>query len=202
MYYWDYSIGVFFFPCLRFHPGQPWEGGRSFTSDLSQAEFKNLVYAFLAGTIFNLSNVLLVTVIDIAGMAIAFPIGVGLALVLGVISGYLTKPSAIQDTLQRTGLYRVGYCTRRTRLQPDPFSTEKNPSARGIVLSVLTGVFMGFFYPLLVSSISPTLDSTRATGKLTPYTAIVLFSQDYCFPHFSGIIILMRKPLTRSGHFR
>ena len=63
-----------------------------FIADLSQAEFKNLGYAFLSGTIFNLSNVLLVTVIDIAGMAIAFPIGVGLALVLGVISGYITKP--------------------------------------------------------------------------------------------------------------
>ena len=61
-------------------------------ADLSQAEGKNLGYAFLSGVIFNLSNVLLVTVIDIAGMAIAFPIGVGLALVLGVISGYIIKP--------------------------------------------------------------------------------------------------------------
>ena len=85
LYYWDYSIGVLLFSlALAFTLGSHGHDGRSFLADLSQAEFKNLGYAFLSGVIFNLSNVLLVTVIDIAGMAIAFPIGVGLALVLGV----------------------------------------------------------------------------------------------------------------------
>ncbi|HEY2350828.1 MAG TPA: multidrug DMT transporter permease, partial [Puia sp.] len=93
LYYWDYSLGVLIFSLLlAFTLGSHGSGGRSFLDDLSQAESKNLGYAFLAGTIFNLSNVLLVTVIDIAGMAIAFPIGVGLALVLGVITGYISKP--------------------------------------------------------------------------------------------------------------
>src|ERR1700676_1000953 len=94
LYYWDYSIGVLLFSLiLAFTLGSHGTGGRSFPDDLSQAEPKYLGYAFLAGTIFNLSNVLLVTVIDIAGMAMSFPIGVGLALVLGVISGYITNPN-------------------------------------------------------------------------------------------------------------
>src|SRR5450432_3940750 len=93
LYYWDYSIGVVLFSLmLAFTLGSHGPAGRSFVADLSQASVNNLGFAFLSGVIFNLSNVLLVTVIDIAGMAIAFPIGVGLALVLGVISGYITKP--------------------------------------------------------------------------------------------------------------
>jgi glucose uptake protein len=196
LYYWDYSIGVLLFSLtLAFTLGSHGETGRSFLNDLSQAQFKNLIYAFLAGTIFNLSNVLLVTVIDIAGMAIAFPIGVGLALVLGVISGYLSKP------LGNPGVLFGGLACIVLAIVLDGLAYSQIPSegkksiTRGIVLSIFTGVFMGFFYPLLVSSISPTLDQPEP-GKLTPYTAIVMFSAGLLLSSFLWNYFLMRKPLT------
>jgi glucose uptake protein len=196
LYYWDYSVGVLLFSLLlAFTLGSHGQAGRPFISDLLQAKFKSLGFAFLAGTLFNLSNVLLVTVIDIAGMAIAFPIGVGLALVLGVISGYITKP------LGNPWILFSGLACIVVAIILDGLAYSKIPSAgqksitKGIVLSICTGIFMGFFYPLLVNSISPTLIVPEA-GKLTPYTAIVLFSVGLLASSFLWNYYLMRKPLT------
>src|SRR5713101_5350367 len=89
LFYWDYAIGVMLFALILAHTaGSFGEAGRSFVADLHQAANGPAQSAFLGGVIFNLSNILLVAAIDIAGMAVAFPIGVGLALVLGVITTY------------------------------------------------------------------------------------------------------------------
>jgi glucose uptake protein len=196
LYYWDYSIGVLLFSLLlAFTMGSHGIAGRSFTADLSQAAFKNLGYAFLSGVIFNLANVLLVTVIDIAGMAIAFPIGVGLALVLGVISGYIIKPVG-NPWILFGGLASIVLAIILDGLAYSKIpSTGQKSITKGIVLSICTGVFMGFFYPLLVNSISPTLIEPEA-GKLTPYTAIVFFSTGLLASSFLWNYYLMRKPLT------
>jgi len=87
LFYWDYAIGVFLLALLlAFTLGSSGSGGRSFLIDLMQADGKWLGSAFLGGVIFNLANILLVAAIDVAGMAVAFPVGIGLALVLGVVS--------------------------------------------------------------------------------------------------------------------
>src|SRR3954465_1511613 len=94
LFYWDYAIGVFLLALiLAFTMGSTGVAGRSFIADLKQADMKRLGSAFLGGVIFNLSNILLVAAIDIAGLAVAFPVGVGLALVLGVITPYLVNPT-------------------------------------------------------------------------------------------------------------
>ena len=93
LFYWDCAIGVFLLSLiLAFTMGSSGSGGRCFCTDLVQADGKWLGSAFLGGVIFNLSNILLVAAIDIAGLAVAFPVGVGLALVLGVITTYIAKP--------------------------------------------------------------------------------------------------------------
>src|SRR5436190_20278543 len=93
LFYWDYAIGVLLFALvLAFTLGSTGTAGRSFLDDLRQAENGPLISAFVGGVIFNLSNILLVAAIDIAGMAVAFPIGVGLALVLGVVTNYMASP--------------------------------------------------------------------------------------------------------------
>jgi len=196
LYYWDYCIGVVIFSLiLAFTLGSTGTEGRSFVHDISQASIKNLGSAFLAGIIFNLSNVLLVTVIAIAGMAIAFPIGVGLALVIGVISGYITNPvgkpfilfGGLAFVICAIIIDGIAY----SRIPGDG----KKALVRGILISILVGVFMGFFYPILLSSISTNLNIPE-TGKLTPYTAIVLFSAGLFFSSFIWDYYLMRKPLT------
>ena len=93
LFYWDYSLGVLALAAAAaVTAGSLGPAGRPFLADLAQADRSALVSAFLGGVIFNLSNILLVAAIGIAGMAVAFPVGVGLALVIGVATSYLAKP--------------------------------------------------------------------------------------------------------------
>ena len=86
LFYWDYVIGIFLFSLLgAFTLGSFGDGGRSFLTDLAQADSRNIGSAFLGGIVFNLANILLTAAIASAGMAVAFPIGIGLALVIGVL---------------------------------------------------------------------------------------------------------------------
>jgi glucose uptake protein len=93
LFYWDYAIGVFLLTlALSLTLGSAGAEGRSFLPDLRQASSEALGSALMGGVIFNLSNILLVAAIDIAGMAVAFPVGVGLALVIGVVTNYQADP--------------------------------------------------------------------------------------------------------------
>lgn len=93
LFYWDYSIGLLLCSLLfAFTLGSMGEAGRSFIPDIQQASSSSLMSAILAGIIFNISNILLVASINLAGMAVAFPVGVGLALALGVITTYIGNP--------------------------------------------------------------------------------------------------------------
>src|SRR5450631_2539817 len=89
LFYWDYVIGILLFSLISaFTLGSMGEQGRSFIDDLKQADSGNMSSAFLGGIIFNAANILFGAAIAIAGMSVAFPIGIGLALVLGVIVNY------------------------------------------------------------------------------------------------------------------
>src|SRR6202046_4741242 len=92
LFYWDYAIGILLLALiLAFTAGSMGTGGRGFIADVQQAQAGWIGSALLGGVIFNLANILLVAAIDIAGMAVAFPVGIGLALVLGVITTYWAK---------------------------------------------------------------------------------------------------------------
>jgi glucose uptake protein len=196
LYYWDYSLGLILFSLvLAFTLGSTGSAGRSFVHDFGQADSKWLGYALLSGAVFNLANVLLVTAIDITGMAIAFPIGIGLALVIGVISGYITQP------LGNASLIFIGLICVVIAIIIDGIAYGKIPSegkksvTKGIVISILTGIFMGFFYPILVRSMSTNLFQPES-GKLTPYTAIVVFSVGVFLSSFIWNYYFMRRPLS------
>src|SRR5512141_414183 len=78
LFYWDYVIGIVLFSLLLgFSMGSTGEQGRGFIQDIKQAEPSNIFSAFIGGVIFNASNILLVAAMAIAGMAVAFPVGVG-----------------------------------------------------------------------------------------------------------------------------
>src|SRR5882757_3076445 len=94
LFYWDYCLGVLLLTLLfALTLGSNGDHGRSFVNDLHQADKTYIGYALLGGVIFNIANILLVAAIDIAGMAVAFPVGIGLALVIGVITTYRVDPS-------------------------------------------------------------------------------------------------------------
>ncbi len=77
---------------LGFTLGSFGGAGFSFLADLRGADARHILYALLAGIIFNVANLLLVAAIEIAGLAVAFPIGIGLALVVGALMNYLISP--------------------------------------------------------------------------------------------------------------
>lgn len=199
LFYWDYAIGVFLLSLIvAFTMGSLGHGGRGFLADLRQADFKWLASALFGGVIFNLSNILLVAAIDIAGLAVAFPVGVGLALCLGVATTFLATGQGdvpmlalgvagiliaiILDALAYKRLTSVGH---------------KTPM-KGIVLSVAAGLLMGWFYSFVAQSMGKVnpLTKTLQAGKLSPYTAIVLFSTGVLASNFLWNTIMMAKPFS------
>src|SRR6185295_5256542 len=93
LFYWDYVIGILLLSLVfAFTLGSNGEYGRGFLVDLRQADVANITSALAGGVIFNLANILLSTAIAIAGMSVAFPVGIGIALVLGVLVNYIDKP--------------------------------------------------------------------------------------------------------------
>jgi glucose uptake protein len=199
LFYWDYALGVFLLALLlAFTLGSSGAGGRGFLADVQQADSKWLGSAFLGGVIFNLSNILLVAAIDIAGMAVAFPVGVGLALVLGVITTYLsTKVGNVPMLGLGVAAVMVAIVLDALAYRRLASGGQKTPF-KGIVISIAAGVLMGFFYKYVAQSmghIDP-VAKTLETGKLSPYTAIVLFSAGLLLSNFLWNSIMMVKPFT------
>ena len=196
LFYWDYAIGVFLFSlALAFTLGSTGSAGRSFLEDLSQAEGSALLSAFIGGVVFNLSNILLVAAIDIAGMAVAFPIGVGLALVLGVITNYLANPVG-NATLLFVGVACVVAAIVLSAMAYSRLPAQGQKTiGKGIVISIVAGFLMGFFYRFVAASMSVDFIDLEP-GKLGPYTAIVLFSAGLLASNFLWNVLVMKRPFT------
>jgi glucose uptake protein len=182
---------------FAFTLGSSGEHGRSFIDDLRQAQGKYIGYAMLGGVIFNIANILLVAAIDIAGMAVAFPVGIGLALVLGVIAAYRKDPTG-NPTLLFGGVACVAAAIILDAIayRRLPSSGQKAP-LKGIVLSILCGVLMGQFFPFVQKSMPPELSQIAdpsMAGMLTPYTALVFFALGLFLSNFVVNTIVMKKP--------
>jgi len=198
LFYWDYSIGVLLFTLLlALTMGSIGTGGRPFFDDLSQASSRYLGSALLGGVIFNIANILLVAAIDIVGLAVAFPVGIGLALVIGVITTYSVDPSG------NTVILFSGVTAVMLAIILDAIAYKRLPAQgrkttlKGIVISVLCGVLMGFFYRYVAGSMPAelaNLDLPSEAGKLTPYTALVFFSLGLFISNFVFNSIVMARP--------
>jgi len=199
LFYWDYALGVFLLALLlAFTLGSNGNSGRSFLADFMQADGKWLGSAFLGGVIFNLSNILLVAAIDIAGLAVAFPVGVGLALVLGVMTTYAAKPEGNVPMLALgVACVMIAIVLDALAYQRLAAAGKKTPT-KGIVLSVVAGLLMGFFYSFVAHSMGSFDAATHIleAGKLSPYTAIVLFSAGLLASNLLWNSIVMLKPFS------
>jgi glucose uptake protein len=203
LFYWDYSIGVVLLAVvLGLTLGSSGTDGRPLLADLRQAQGQWLGSAFFGGVIFNLSNLLLVAAIEVAGMAVAFPVGVGLALVLGVLTTYL---STHEGNVPMLG---AGVACVMVAIILDAMAYRRLPSSaggtssKGIALSVAAGALMGFFYKYVAQAMGRIELHGGVlqleTGKLSPYTAILAFSVGLLASNFLWNSILMLKPITGS----
>jgi glucose uptake protein len=193
LFYWDYAIGVLVLSLIfSFTLGSFGSAGRPFLTDLGQAGGSAIWSALLGGIVFNLSNILLVAAIDIAGMAVAFPIGVGLALVLGVIINYVKLPVG-DPVLLLVGVIGVVIAIVLDALAYRRLPTDKQTTAKGILISVAAGVLMGFFFRFVVASMATDFANPEP-GRLTPYTAVFFFSVGLLLSNFVWNSIVMKKP--------
>ncbi len=195
LFYWDYVIGIVLTSLLiAFTMGSFGDDGRGFIADLQQADMRNIGSAILGGIIFNLANILLVAAISIAGMSVAFPVGIGIALVLGVLLNYMVSPSGNADILfTGVALIAVAIIIDAIAYSKKSSSSEK-VSKKGIILSISAGILMALFYSFVANSMATNFINPEI-GKLTPYTAVVIFSIGILLSNFVFNTIFMKNPI-------
>ena len=195
-FYWDYVIGVLLFSILSaFTLGSIGTEGQSFLPNLAQADMGSLGSAFLGGIVFNAANILLSAAIAICGMSVAFPVGIGLALVLGVLVNYFGAAKGepmyifIGVALITVAILLNGLAYKKALVG------SKKVSGKGIFISVAAGVIMAFFYRFVAASMDLGNFANPAPGKLTPYTAVFIFSLGVFISNFLFNTIAMKRPV-------
>ncbi len=194
-YYWDYTIGIFLFSLLwAFTLGSFGSSGRGFVEDIQQLELVNFISALLGGVIFNASNILLSASVSIAGLSVAFPLGVGLALVLGVFINYFSSPKG--DPL----LLFIGVLLIVIAIICNGIAAGKNKnietksSKKGIILAAIAGILMSFFYRFVAAAMDLNNFELPTVGMSTPYTAFFVFSVGIFLSNFIFNTFVMKRP--------
>lgn len=195
LFYWDYSLGLILTAIifgLTF--GSIGSSGRSFIPDLLQADLSNLGLSFLGGVIFNAANLLVVVAIDIAGMAVAFPLAIGLALVIGVLVNYIATPLG-DPVLIFTGLALLVLAIVLDALAYRRLPGTRGKIGMGLAISLIAGVVMGFFYRFVAASMVSDYMSPEP-GKLTSYSAMLIFTIGIFISNFLFNTYFMYRPVT------
>lgn len=205
LFYWDYAIGVFLFGLVLAHTlGTFGPSGPGAVENLHGASWDFVIPALISGAIFNLSNLLLVVGIDAAGMAVAFPVGVGLALVIGTVESYVEAPKG-NPTLLFAGVALIVFAMVMSgaahRRLPHPGA--RSP-LRGLIFSAVAGCIMGLFYPQLMRAISPNFNvAPIVPGMLTPYVALFFFGAGVLASNLIWNTVFMRVGhVTYRDYFR
>jgi glucose uptake protein len=210
LFYFDYAFGVLLTAVIcAFTLGSLGYDGFSFLDDLMNAGKRYAAMGVAAGVIFNLANMLLVAAITVAGLAVAFPVGIGLALIIGVIWNYAIRPQGnpillfagcalvvgaiIVDAVayRAMELFRAEMHAQSGKAK----STRKKVSLKGVFLSLASGVLMGSFYPLVVMAKSNDWGGTAGDNGLGPYSVAVVFALGIFFSTFVFNLFFMNLPV-------
>lgn len=192
LFYWDYAIGVLLGAViLGLTAGSHGSTGNAFLTDVIESPVTSMKMAALGGVVFNVANLLLVAAIDVAGLAVAFPVGIGLALIVGSVWSYVVAPKA-NPLLLFAG---VALVTVAIVLDAAAYrKREKDAKAattRGIVLSLVAGLLMGSFYPLVARA----MQGERGNPGPGPYAIALFFAFGVLVSTFPANWLLMWKPL-------
>jgi glucose uptake protein len=192
LFYWDYVGGILLCSILigltfgHTDAASP----DSFFRNLAAADAAHLAYAFLGGIVFNIANILIVAAIAIAGMAVAFPVGIGMALVIGSVLNYIITPKG-NPLLLFGGVALVCVAIVLDAFAYHRLSPDTKASKKGIVLSLLGGFGMGLFYPFVAKGIS-------GENHLEPYTVAFVFGLGILAINIPANILVMRRPFSGS----
>ena len=203
LFYFDYAFGVLLAALLSAFTFGSMGDELSFLDNLMYTAGKRqIVFALAAGAVFNLANILLVAAISIAGLAVAFPVGIGLALVIGVVWSFILKPAG-NPLLLFSGallvLLAIAFDALAYRAHTAMTAAKAKLSFRGLILSLVSGVLMGSFYPLVEMAKVPEIG-------LGPYTVAVVFAIGVLFTTFLYNLYFMNlpvqgKPIPISAYF-
>lgn len=198
LFYWDYVIGILLFSLIcGLTLGSTGESGRGFMQDLLQVSADNFWSAFLGGVIFNASNILLSASMSLAGMSVAFPVGVGLALVLGVFINYFSAPKG-DPVVLFLGVFLIVLAILFNGIASGKVSHTFGGSTRkkGILIAIFAGILMAFFYRFVAAAMDLENLEEPAAGMMTPYSALFVFAVGIFISNFLFNTLVMKKPFT------
>ncbi|MDP9147273.1 MAG: GRP family sugar transporter [Acidobacteriota bacterium] len=189
LFYWDYAVGIFLISLiLACTMGSTANDGSGFLNNVHAADNSNIASTMVGGAIFNLANLLLVAAIDMAGLAIAFPVSIGIALVVGVVSSYILQPKG------HAGLLALGVLCALIAVILDGKAYGSLPTAnreitkKSIVTCVVSGVLMGIWAPFVTRSMTH-------GNTLGPYSVAVFLTFGALLSCLVWNIYFMKKPL-------
>lgn len=208
LFYWDQAIGYFVLPLiLGLTFGMFGHEGRTLFEDLAQGSTSAYLWALLGGVVFNLANILFMAALDLAGMAVAYPVAIGIALVEGVLINYIAQPKGNPGLI----FGGVALVTLAIILDGLAYRSCQDQSAgpgqvrKGLLLAISGGILMGLFYFLVQRSVS--LDFTHLEpGKFGPYAAVIVYSFGSMVSNVVFNTYFMKnpvkgKPVTYSDYF-
>jgi len=192
LFYWDYAIGIFLISLiLAFTMGSTGHDSSSFLNNVHAADSSNIVYALIGGALFNLANLLLVAGIDMAGLAVAFPVSIGIALVVGVVLSYALQPKG------NAGVLAAGVACASIAVIMDGKAygslarAERAISRKSLIVCVISGILMGLWAPFMTNAM------TRG-NPLGPYSGAVFLTLGALLSCFIWNVYFMKHPLVGS----
>lgn len=197
LFYWDYVIGIVLLSLIfGFTLGSIGDQGRGFIDDILQVNTHNFWSAFAGGIIFNAANILLSASISLAGMSVAFPVGVGLALVLGVFINYFGAPKGdpvilfLGVALIVVAIILNGLASGKTNSSTEASKNKK----KGIIIAICAGILMSFFYRFVAAAMDLNNLENPTAGMLTSYGAFFIFSLGILGSNFIFNTVVMKRP--------
>jgi glucose uptake protein len=192
LFYWDYAVGIFLTSLiLALTMGSTGNDASSFLNNIRTADTSNIIWAMIAGAIFNLANLLLVAAMDMVGLAIAFPLGIGIALVVGVVLSYARQPKGDAALLAVGVICAVIAVILDGKAYSSLGSAGKPVSKKSIIICVISGVLMGLWAPFMAHA----MNNAKHGDPLSPYSAAVFLTLGALLSCFIWNIYFMKKPL-------
>lgn len=189
LFYWDYAIGIFLISLiLAFTMGSMHGGPLAFASNVNSAGRANIISALIGGAVFNLANLLLVAGIEMAGLAVAFPLSIGIALVVGVALSYALQPKGNPWLLALGVLFAIVAVIFDGKAYAALASGDRKVSRKSVAVCVISGILMGLWAPFVTRALT-------GAASLTPYSTSVFFTLGALLSCFIFNIYLMRRPL-------
>ena len=188
LFYWDYAFGIVLVSLALALTLGSRGGPDSFLDNVRSADSSNIALALLGGFIFNIANLLLVAAIEMAGLAVAFPVAIGIALVEGVVLSYALQPKG-DPVLLGIGVALAILAIIADGKAYGSLSAGKTAvSRRSLVVCIVSGLLMGIFAPFVTRALT-------AGRPLTPYSVAVFFTLGALLCCFVVNVYFMRKPL-------